>query len=96
MRTFLLVAIAAALAHGLLRSRKKSRSTRPSEGKKARGRSHLSGAMAGLLDLMSGLLDATEHVAAVSQALATQIPDENVALLPAEQIQDEDDDWETI
>lgn len=52
--------------------------------------------MAGLLDLMSGLLDATEHVAAVSQALATQIPDENVALLPAEQIQDEDDDWETI
>ena len=96
MRTLLLVAFAAALAHVINRSRQKSRGTRPSQGKKACGRSHLTGAMAGLLDVMSGLLDAAEYMHAASRAVATHILDEKVELRPAEPMQDEDDDWETI
>ena len=52
--------------------------------------------MAGLLDVMAGLLDAAEYMNAASRAVATQIMDEKVELRPAEPMQDEDDDWEAI
>ena len=96
MRTLLLVAFAAALAHVIDSARKKSPGARPSHGKKAFGRSHLTGAMAGLLDVMAGLLDAAEYMHAASRAVATHILDEKVELRPEQPKQDEDDDWETI